>query len=113
MQTNQPELFLLIKEAVSRGVIIINISQCRIGRVEPFDATGNQLLKLGVIEGSDMLYETALAKLSYVLGKVLLYLTYIYHFNFIFFIVPGIPQCGEGERRNEERFERGIDSKLN
>lgn len=57
------------KEANGRGVIIVNISQCCRGMVNPAYATGKALQDTGIVPGHDMTTEAALAKLSYILGK--------------------------------------------
>jgi lysophospholipase len=67
---NRPKLLSIMKEAHSRGIIILNISQCRKGIVNASYETGTVLEKIGVIFGGDMTVECALAKLSYLLGKV-------------------------------------------
>jgi glutamyl-tRNA(Gln) amidotransferase subunit D len=58
-----------IEHAVKEGISIVMTSQCIYGRVccRVYD-TGRDLLKSGVIEGEDMLSETALVKLMWVLG---------------------------------------------
>ncbi|MDO9538851.1 MAG: Glu-tRNA(Gln) amidotransferase subunit GatD [Methanocalculus sp.] len=59
-----------IRECISNGTTIIMTSQCIHGRVcdRVYD-TGRDLLAAGVIEGEDMLPETALVKLMWVLGQ--------------------------------------------
>jgi glutamyl-tRNA(Gln) amidotransferase subunit D len=59
-----------IRELVSAGTLVVMTSQCLNGRVcdRVYD-TGRDLLKAGVIEGGDMLPETALVKLMWVLGN--------------------------------------------
>jgi lysophospholipase len=69
---NRPKILDILKEANNRGIIILNISQCRKGIVNASYQTGSMLEKIGVIFGGDMTVECALAKLSYLLGKVIL-----------------------------------------
>lgn len=62
------QLTQVIKAAVSRGVIVVNVSQCVNGFVSPVYAPGTQLGRAGVIFGLDLTAEAALAKLSYLLS---------------------------------------------
>jgi lysophospholipase len=62
---NRPEIIRVIKEAIDRGVIVVNITQCHHGAVSEIYSTGHALAEAGVISGRDMTAECALVKLSY------------------------------------------------
>lgn len=59
-----------VTKAVKRGVPVVMTSQCLYGAIcdRVYD-TGRDLLHAGIIEGEDMLPETALVKLMWVLGQ--------------------------------------------
>lgn len=59
-----------VKKAIDAGMTIVMTSQCINGRVcDRVYSTGVDLINAGVIEGQDMLAETALVKLMWVLGQ--------------------------------------------
>ncbi|MFQ6068377.1 MAG: Glu-tRNA(Gln) amidotransferase GatDE subunit D, partial [Candidatus Bathyarchaeia archaeon] len=62
--------FTPIKKAVAKNIIVAMTSQCIWGRVNMnvYD-TGRDLLEIGVIPLGDMLPETALVKMMWVLGQ--------------------------------------------
>lgn len=59
-----------LKKAVDSGMVIVMTSQCINGRIcDRVYSTGIDLINAGVIEGEDMLPETALVKLMWALGQ--------------------------------------------
>ena len=59
-----------IREAIAKGTTVVMTTQCLEGTVDlEVYATGRDLLRAGVISGGDMIPETALVKLMWVLGQ--------------------------------------------
>ena len=70
----QPALLQQLKYAADREIVVLNCTQCLRGRVNMGGyATGNSLKEAGVLSGSDMTPEAALAKLHYLLSQSLSY----------------------------------------
>ncbi len=63
-----------LKEAIKKGIIIYNVTQCSEGKViQGMYETSSMLKKMGVVGGADITFESAIAKLMFVLGKKLSY----------------------------------------
>ena len=60
----------LLKNAIDSGKVILDISQCKVGPVELGRyETSKQLKDIGVANGYDMTYESAVTKMMYLLGQ--------------------------------------------
>ena len=66
-----PWFLNLLREAVDKGIAIVNVTQCKgggsvdLGKYE----TSLELQKMGIISGYDIITESAVTKLMYLLGK--------------------------------------------
>ena len=66
---SKPWLMDIIREAAAMGKILVNISQCKKGRVNmDLYATGRSLKDAGVVSGDDLTPEAALGKLFTLMG---------------------------------------------
>jgi len=60
----------LLEKAIKDGKVIVDISQCKVGTVELGRyETSKQLKDMGVANGYDMTFESAVTKMMYLLGK--------------------------------------------
>jgi len=58
-----------LQEVIKKGVIVLNVTQCSQGRVvQGMYQTSAKLKEIGVIGGNDITFESAIAKLMFLLG---------------------------------------------
>lgn len=68
--SNDEKFLDAIREAVSAGTVILNITQCHHGCVAPTSyATGTAMTQAGVVSGRDMTTEAAIAKCMFLLSQ--------------------------------------------
>lgn len=66
---SNPWLFDCIHDAVAKGLLIVNISQCSNGMVTPMKySAGVGLAKSGTVSGHDLTSEAAITKMMYLFG---------------------------------------------
>ena len=60
----------VVRQAIERGVVVVNITQCTNGCVMPMRyVTGKELSDAGCVSGYDLTSEAAITKLMYLLGE--------------------------------------------
>lgn len=68
--SRDPDLLAALAEAVQRGVVVVNVTQCLRGAVRMGTyAAGRALAEVGVVSGGDLTAEAALAKLLVLLSR--------------------------------------------
>lgn len=67
---NDPRILAELREAIERGVVVLNITQCLRGRVEMgLYANSSTLAGIGAVSGLDMTPEAGLAKMMWALAN--------------------------------------------
>ena len=68
--TTDPWFIGLLKNAIDSSKVVLDISQCKVGTVELGRyETSRHLKDIGVANGYDMTYESAVTKMMFLLGQ--------------------------------------------
>jgi L-asparaginase len=66
------DLFSCLEEAINRGVVVLNVTQCNSGNVKQgLYQTSSEFKKIGITGGADITSEAAVTKLMFLLGREL------------------------------------------
>ncbi|CAH1998532.1 unnamed protein product [Acanthoscelides obtectus] len=68
LPSSRKDLMDVLRNAVKRRILIVNVTQCSRGTVQADYETGKVLQDMGIILGADMTAEAAYTKLIFVLG---------------------------------------------
>jgi L-asparaginase len=68
--STNPEFIAILEQAIGRGLIVYNVTQCKGGSVELGKyQTSVKLKEIGVVSGHDITTEAAVTKLMFLLGQ--------------------------------------------